>query len=60
MWRAFIDQAFQELDLPAVPFKRPEPIDPNLKPILRGQYQGGQTVTIDKTTGQLATDQTLG
>ncbi len=56
LWRAFMDEVLKEI--PVETFKRPDPIDPNLKPILRGIWQGGQTYTIDKTTGKLATDLT--
>ncbi|MBX4198054.1 PBP1A family penicillin-binding protein [Candidatus Parcubacteria bacterium] len=57
LWRAFMDEALKEL--PNEPFKKPDPIDPNTRPILRGVWGGAQTVVIDRTTGQLATDQTL-
>jgi membrane peptidoglycan carboxypeptidase len=56
MWREILDEALK--DMPSVPFKRPDPIDPTLRPILRGVWQGGQVYTVDKTTGLLATDQT--
>ncbi|MES2436432.1 MAG: penicillin-binding protein [Patescibacteria group bacterium] len=56
MWRQFMNEALK--DLPEVAFKEPEPIDPNLKPILRGSWQGGQTYTVDRTTGLPATDAT--
>jgi membrane peptidoglycan carboxypeptidase len=54
LWRAFMNDILPTL--PPVSFVRPEPIDPNLKPILRGVWQGGQTYTIDKSSGLLATD----
>ncbi len=57
LWRAYFDKALEKYQPSS--FKRPEPIDPNLKPILRGQWQGGQTYTIDRTTGQMATEATL-
>jgi 1A family penicillin-binding protein len=57
MWRAFMNQILP--NYPQESFVRPNPIDPNLKPILRGVWQGGQTYTIDSSTGNLATDQTL-
>jgi membrane peptidoglycan carboxypeptidase len=56
LWRAFMDQILPTY--PSVSFKRPDPPDPSLKPILRGVWQGGQTYTIDKSTGKLATDMT--
>lgn len=56
LWRAFMDEAFKKY--PPTAFKRPEPIDPTLKPILRGIWQGGQTYIIDTSTGLLATAST--
>ncbi len=56
LWREFMDIALKDME--RVSFKRPEPIDPSLKPVLRGNWQGGTNYTIDRTTGQLATDQT--
>ncbi len=56
MWRAFMDKILP--DLPVEQFARPNPTDPNLKPILRGIWQGGQTYTIDTSSGKLATDLT--
>ncbi len=56
MWRAFMDVALA--DYPPVTFLKPAPTDPNLKPVLRGIWQGNQTYTIDSSTGLLATDQT--
>ncbi len=55
MWREFMDEAFKEF--PPVSFPRPDPIDPNLKPILRGKM-GGSSYVIDTATGAPATDQT--
>jgi 1A family penicillin-binding protein len=40
-------------------FTKPQAIDPNLKPILRGFWQGNETYFIDKISGKLATDMTL-
>ena len=56
LWRAFMDEVLPTI--PSVSFKRPDPIDPTLKPILRGIWQGNQTYTIDSSTGLLATDLT--
>lgn len=39
LWRAFMDVAIQKYSS-STPFKRPEPIDPGLKPALRGIWQG--------------------
>jgi 1A family penicillin-binding protein len=55
MWRAFMDKALD--GVPPVPFIKPDPIDPNTKPVLKGEWEGG-TYTIDKTTGEPSTDQT--
>ncbi len=56
LWRAFMNEILEEQ--PEVSFKRPDPIDPTLKPILRGFWQGGQTYVIDSSTGLPATDAT--
>jgi membrane peptidoglycan carboxypeptidase len=55
MWREFMDEALKEL--PPVTFPRPDPIDPSIKPILRGKL-GGSSYVIDTATGAPATDQT--
>jgi 1A family penicillin-binding protein len=39
-------------------FVKPKPYDPNLKPALRGIWQGDQTYFIDSVSGKLATDMT--
>ena len=39
-------------------FIKPKPIDPNLKPVLRGFWQGNETYFIDTVSGKLATDMT--
>ncbi len=56
MWRAFMNVVLDQL--PQVNFQQPNPINPNLKPILRGFWQGNQTYFINKTSGQLATSYT--
>jgi 1A family penicillin-binding protein len=56
MWRAFMN--IELASLPAVSFERPDPIDPTIKPVLRGIWQGDETYTIDKDSGLLATDLT--
>lgn len=56
MWRAFMNVVLAKL--PPVPFQEPAPVDPTLKPVLRGFWQGNQTYFIDKLSGQLATDYT--
>ncbi len=44
---------------PGQPFEKPEQTDPNTNPILKGKWQSGETILIDKTTGQPATINTL-
>ncbi|OGN33695.1 MAG: hypothetical protein A3I39_00940 [Candidatus Yanofskybacteria bacterium RIFCSPLOWO2_02_FULL_47_9b] len=59
MWRKIFDAV--AADLPATPFTRPVYTylnDTNVKPILRGIWQGGETYTIDKASGKLATEYT--
>jgi 1A family penicillin-binding protein len=53
MWNAFMKEALKSF--PDERFDKPDPVDPNLKPVLRGIWQGGETYKIDKTTGKLAT-----
>jgi 1A family penicillin-binding protein len=56
LWSAFMkvalanDYGTEQIEKPL-----PNPNYNNLKPILRGFWQGGETVTIDKTTGNPAT-----
>ncbi len=57
MWHAFMEQALQTF--PNSDFKKPEySFEKNLKPILRGIWQGGTTYTVDTLSGKLATDLT--
>ena len=59
MWRKIFEAIAS--DLPATPFVRPVYTylnDPNVRPILRGIWQGGETYTIDKASGKLATQYT--
>lgn len=47
--------------LPSLPeeyFVKPEPTPQNIKPILRGLWQGNQEYIVDRTTGNLATEAT--
>lgn len=39
-------------------FEKPKPVDPSLKPTLRGVWQGGEVFVIDKISGKLATQYT--
>jgi 1A family penicillin-binding protein len=55
MWRAFMDKALTKL--PDERFEEPiEEVDLTLKPILRGNWKGGNSVLIDKVSGKLATE----
>ena len=58
LWNAFMQYAIPRF--PAVAFEKPA-IDPdyeNLKPILRGKWLSTETIEVDITTGQPATDTT--
>ncbi|MBI5138853.1 MAG: PBP1A family penicillin-binding protein [Candidatus Vogelbacteria bacterium] len=44
--------------LPKETFPKPEPTPTNIKPVLRGVWQGGQEYVIDKVSGALATAET--
>lgn len=39
-------------------FNKPKPVDPTIKPALRGFWQGNETYFIDTISGKLATDMT--
>jgi 1A family penicillin-binding protein len=57
MWSSFMKQAIA--NLPDERFVPPTPESAtDLKPILKGIWQGGRTYTIDKVSGKLATDLT--
>lgn len=56
LWRAFMDYALTRV--PNTTFISPLPTDPDLKPILRGVWQGGETYYVDKISGLLATEYT--
>lgn len=56
MWNEFMQKAIDKY--PADPFQPPAPIDPNLKPILKGNWQGGSSVVLDTETGQPADENT--
>ena len=56
MWRAFMDTILP--NMPIEQFLTPKAIDSNIKPVLRGFWQGNQTYFIDKISGKLATDMT--
>ncbi len=54
MWRAFMEGVFQ--GLPIEHFIPPEPTPTNLRPPLRGLWNGGQSYVVDKISGKLATE----
>ncbi|HEY4500562.1 MAG TPA: transglycosylase domain-containing protein [Candidatus Paceibacterota bacterium] len=55
MWSAFMRKALETI--PDERFIPPTPTDPStLKPVMRGIWQGGQTYTIDKISGKIATE----
>ncbi len=56
IWNGIMTEALK--NLPTESFEPPAPIDPSLKPILRGFWQGNDTFTIDTISGMLATDST--
>jgi len=57
LWNAFMTEAFKKL--PIENFESPAYPEPNtLKPVLTGEWRGGQTYKIDKITGKLATEST--
>ena len=53
LWNAFFTEAFKTL--PNEHFPAPQPISSTLKPALRGIWYGGETYSIDKVSGKLAT-----
>lgn len=56
MWHDFTKKALEEL--PKKEFEEPEYDYSNLKPRLRGIWQGNESYYIEKTTGKLATEDT--
>ncbi len=56
MWNAFVSEIIK--DLPDEKFPRPEETDSNLKPVLRGFWQGNENYFVDKISGKLATEHT--
>jgi hypothetical protein len=57
LWREFMDVALKKI--PKDSFNSPEiNNDPSLKPVLRGVWQGGESVFIDTISGKLATEWT--
>lgn len=56
LWRQLMNAALSSTTVNN--FNKPDPIDPTLKPVLRGIWQGDDTYFIDKISGKLATDLT--
>jgi 1A family penicillin-binding protein len=57
LWNEFMLEAFKKY--PEIePFERPDPIPTDIKPILRGAWQGGEVVYIDSISGKRATERT--
>ncbi len=56
VWASFMTDALK--DMPQASFNPPDPIPQDIKPVLRGYWQGGQSYYIDSASGNLATDQT--
>ena len=56
LWRQLMDSALGTTT--ANNFTKPQPIDKNIKPVLRGLWQGNETYLVDKISGKLATDMT--
>ncbi len=56
IWNEIISESLK--NLPVESFNKPEGIDPNLPPIIRGFWQGGETFITDTISGGLATEYT--
>lgn len=56
MWNAVMKEALKKV--PVETFKKPEPTSGELKPVLRGFWQGGISYNVDKISGKLATEYT--
>ncbi|RJQ30480.1 PBP1A family penicillin-binding protein [Candidatus Parcubacteria bacterium] len=57
MWNEFMNEAFK--NLPKEEFEKPQKAKEKAnKPVLKGDWRGGQTYFIDKISGKLATDRT--
>ena len=54
LWGAFMAEI--NADLPKETFREPEPSSPDLKPVLRGVWQGGEGFRKDTVSGKLATE----
>ncbi len=56
LWAAFMLEATK--DMPNENFEEPEPVPTDLKPVLRGHWEGGESYFIDTASGNRATDST--
>lgn len=56
IWGAFVSQAVK--GLPVENFPSPTPTPSDIKPVLRGTWQGGMSYWKDEVSGKLATDHT--
>ncbi|MCC7004562.1 penicillin-binding protein, partial [Candidatus Nomurabacteria bacterium] len=56
MWHGLMNEFLNTL--PNESFIKPDPQDTNVKPVIKGLWQGNIGYTIDKITGKLATDLT--
>ena len=54
MWHAFFEEALK--NLPQEKFIKPEPAPSDIKPVLRGEWQGGNIYLIDTFSGKRATE----
>lgn len=58
IWKQFMIEALKKYPTPGFEKPIPDPEYNTLKPVLRGQWMGNQTVEIDKVTGLRATENT--
>ena len=58
IWKQFMTEALKKYPAPAFEKPIPDPDYNTLKPVLRGQWMGNQTVEIDTVTGLRATPNT--
>lgn len=58
IWKQFMIEALKKYPTPGFEKPIPDPDYNTLKPVLRGQWMGNQTVEIDRVTGLRATENT--
>jgi len=56
MWNAFMQEVLKEYEEQS--FRKPKKTSGEIKPVLRGVWQGGEIYKIDSITGKLATEYT--